>query len=32
MRQAAAAAGAKFVITKPFTAETFRAAIAPVLR
>ena len=32
MRQAAAAAGAKFVITKPFTAESFRAAIAAVLR
>ena len=32
IRQAAATAGALFLISKPFTPETFRAAIAPLMR
>lgn len=32
IRQAASAAGAAFIITKPFTPEIFRAALSPVLR
>jgi two-component system chemotaxis response regulator CheY len=31
MRKAAAAAGALFLITKPFTADTFRDALDPLL-
>ena len=31
MRQAAEAAGALFLITKPFTAESFRDALDPIL-
>jgi len=31
MRQAAEAAGALFLVTKPFTAETFRDALDPIL-
>jgi two-component system chemotaxis response regulator CheY len=31
MRAAAAAAGALFLITKPFTAETFREMLDPIL-
>ena len=32
IRHAASTAGAAFVITKPFTPESFRAALSPVLR
>jgi two-component system chemotaxis response regulator CheY len=32
MREAAAAAGALFLITKPFTADTFRDVLDPILR
>jgi two-component system chemotaxis response regulator CheY len=31
MRQRAAAAGASFLIAKPFTADTFREVLSPVL-
>jgi two-component system chemotaxis response regulator CheY len=31
MRETAAAAGALFLITKPFTADTFRDALEPIL-
>jgi two-component system chemotaxis response regulator CheY len=32
MRQMAEDAGALFLITKPFTAETFRDALDPILK